>query len=106
MLKVDKKYCRECGKVSSYKYDARFKEKINRKGDKKQMRGTVKWFNSEKGYGFIINEEGQDVFVHYTGIESDGFKTLNDGDNVEFTVQKTERGWQAFDVKVTKESNE
>ena len=71
------------------------------------MRGTVKWFNPKKGYGFIINEEGQEVFVHYTGIDSDGFKTLNDGANIEFTVKKVEKGWQAFDVRVVaKESNE
>lgn len=71
------------------------------------MRGTVKWFNAEKGFGFIINEEGQDIFVHYTGIESDGFKTLNDGANVEFNVKKVEKGWQAFDVRVViEESNE
>lgn len=71
------------------------------------MRGTVKWFNPEKGYGFIINEEGQEIFVHYTGIEKEGFKTLNDGDNVEFSVERVERGWQAFNVRIiTKESNE
>lgn len=69
------------------------------------MRGTVKWFNLEKGYGFIINEEGQEIFVHYTGIEKEGFKTLNDGENVEFSVERVERGWQAFNVKPIVEGN-
>lgn len=68
--------------------------------------GKVKWFNDEKGYGFITNEEGQDIFVHYTGIESEGFKTLNDGDNVEFNINKVEKGLQAFDVKVIKKNND
>ena len=71
------------------------------------MRGTVKWFNPEKGYGFIINKKGQEIFVHYTGINKEGFKTLNDGDNVEFTVKNVEKGWQAYDVRVViEESNE
>lgn len=70
------------------------------------MRGIVKWFNNEKGYGFITNEEGQDVFVHYTGIESDGFKTLKDGDNVNFNINKVEKGLQAFNVKVIGKNND
>jgi cold shock protein len=48
--------------------------------------GTVKWFNSEKGYGFIESEQGPDVFVHYSAIEADGFRTLEEGDRVEFEV--------------------
>ena len=70
------------------------------------MRGIVKWFNNEKGYGFITNEEGQDVFVHYTGIESEGFKTLKDGDNVNFNINKVEKGLQAFNVKVIEKNND
>ena len=70
------------------------------------MTGTVKWFNNEKGYGFITNEEGQDVFVHYTGIESEGFKTLKDGDNVNFNINKVEKGLQAFNVKVIEKNND
>lgn len=71
------------------------------------MRGIVKWFNNEKGYGFITNDEGKDIFVHYTGIESEGFKTLKDGDNVKFNIIKVEKGLQAFDVRVvTEESND
>lgn len=70
------------------------------------MRGTVKWFNNEKGYGFITNDEGKDIFVHYTGIESEGFKTLKDGDNVKFNINKVEKGLQAFDVKVIEKDND
>lgn len=62
------------------------------------MRGTVKWFNNEKGYGFIHTDEGEDVFVHYTGIEGEGFKTLEEGQLVEFNIVRGERGPQATDV--------
>lgn len=64
------------------------------------MQGTVKWFNSKKGYGFIQAEEGSDVFVHFSAIESDGFKTLNEGDKVSFEVIDGNRGPQASNVKV------
>ena len=50
-------------------------------------KGTVKWFNAEKGYGFIQQEEGPDVFVHFTAIEAEGFRTLNEGDRVEFELE-------------------
>ena len=63
------------------------------------MTGTVKWFNSEKGYGFITTEEGQDIFVHYSAINADGFKTLNEGDQVEFEVTEGDRGPQASNVE-------
>ncbi len=63
------------------------------------MTGTVKWFNSEKGYGFITTEDGQDVFVHYSAINSEGFKTLNEGDQVEFEVVEGDRGPQAANVE-------
>lgn len=60
--------------------------------------GTVKWFNSSKGYGFISREEGDDVFVHYKAIQSDGFKTLDEGDRVEFEVEESPKGLQAKNV--------
>ena len=63
------------------------------------MTGTVKWFNSEKGYGFITTDEGQDIFVHYSSINAEGFKTLNEGDQVEFEVQEGDRGPQAANVE-------
>jgi cold shock protein len=61
--------------------------------------GTVKWFNSAKGYGFISREEGDDVFVHYKAIESEGFKTLDEGDEVEFEIGEGPKGLQATRVK-------
>ena len=51
------------------------------------MKGTVKWFNNQKGYGFISDENGKDVFVHYSGLAGDGFKSLDEGQKVEFDVQ-------------------
>ncbi|MCP4136850.1 MAG: cold-shock protein [bacterium] len=62
--------------------------------------GTVKWFNESKGYGFIQKESGGDIFVHHSGIISDGFKTLNEGARVEFEVEKTQKGPRAISVKV------
>lgn len=62
------------------------------------MKGTVKWFNSEKGYGFITTEEGKDVFVHYTGITGEGYKSLDEGQNVEFDVTQGAKGDQAVNV--------
>lgn len=61
--------------------------------------GTVKWFNRTKGFGFIEREEGDDVFVHFSAIEGDGFKVLNEGDKVEFEVTEGEKGPQAASVK-------
>ena len=64
------------------------------------MKGTVKWFSTEKGYGFIEKEDGGDVFVHFSAIQSDGFKTLNEGQQVEFDVVSGARGDQAANVRV------
>ena len=60
--------------------------------------GTVKWFNNQKGYGFFSDEEGNDVFVHYSGINMDGFKSLEEGQAVEFDVVEGEKGPQATNV--------
>ena len=60
--------------------------------------GKVKWFNAEKGYGFIRTDEGKDVFVHYSAIQTDGFKTLDDGEAVSFEVVQSDRGEQAANV--------
>lgn len=62
------------------------------------MTGKVKWFNAEKGYGFIKREGGKDLFVHFSGIKSEGFKTLEEGWNVEFDVIQGDRGEQATNV--------
>lgn len=62
------------------------------------MQGKVKWFNAEKGYGFIESEEGADVFVHFSAIQSEGFKTLEEGQAVEFEIVEGARGPQAANV--------
>ena len=62
------------------------------------MKGTVKWFNNQKGYGFISDEQGQDVFVHYSGLKMEGFKSLDEGAAVEFDVVQGEKGPQATNV--------
>ena len=63
------------------------------------MKGTVKWFNESKGFGFITKEDGEDVFVHHTSIAGSGFKSLTEGQAVEFDVVKGPKGWQAADVQ-------
>ena len=64
------------------------------------VKGTVKWFNERKGFGFLSREDGDDVFVHYTAIQSSGFKNLQEGQNVEFEVQDGPKGPQATNVTV------
>jgi cold shock protein len=61
--------------------------------------GTVKWFNNEKGYGFISQSDGADVFVHYSAIETAGYKSLEEGQQVEFEVQQGDKGHQATSVR-------
>jgi len=71
------------------------------KGAKKMSEriiGTVKWFNGSKGYGFIEREDGEDVFVHYSEIQSDGFRNLDEGQRVEFTITEGQKGPQASNV--------
>ena len=60
--------------------------------------GTVKWFNNDKGYGFISRESGDDVFVHFSAIQGEGFKSLDEGQNVSFDVEEGDRGLQAVNV--------
>lgn len=67
-----------------------------------QYAGTVRWFNNAKGYGFLGRENGEDVFVHYSSIQSDGYKSLKEGDPVEFDVIQGEKGPQADQVKPLK----
>jgi CspA family cold shock protein len=63
-----------------------------------RVTGTVKWFNGSKGYGFISREDGEDVFVHYSAIQTEGFRTLEEGQRVEFTVERGPKGLQAANV--------
>ena len=62
--------------------------------------GTVKWFNNQKGFGFISDEQGNDIFVHYTGLNMEGYKTLTDGDTVAFDVVEGQKGPQATNVTI------
>lgn len=62
--------------------------------------GTVKWFNGGKGYGFLAQEGGADVFVHFSAIQGDGYRNLEEGQKVEFTIEKGPKGLQAADVKM------
>ena len=63
------------------------------------VRGTVKWFNEKKGFGFLSQEDGDDVFVHYSSIQSSGFKNLSEGQAVEFEIQEGPKGLQAVNVR-------
>ena len=75
-----------------------FKIYSARGGDFRMAKGTVKWFNDKKGFGFISQENGEDVFVHQTSIQSEGFRTLAEGDKVEFEVIKDQKGYKATKV--------
>jgi cold shock protein len=74
---------------------------INTRKNKKQMeQGTVKWFNDAKGFGFISRQNGEDVFVHFSAIQSNGFRSLQEGQAVSFEVKRGPKGWQAENVQV------
>ena len=62
------------------------------------LKGKVKWFNAEKGFGFIVGEDGKDIFVHFSAINQEGYKALADGDTVTYELKSTERGHQATNV--------
>ena len=63
-------------------------------------KGTVKWFNAQKGFGFISDENGEDIFVHFSGLAMDGYKSLEDGQNVTFETTQGQRGLQAINVNI------
>jgi CspA family cold shock protein len=66
-----------------------------------RVTGTVKWFNASKGYGFIAREDGPDVFVHYSAIQSEGYRSLTEGQTVEFSIENGPKGLQASNVIIT-----
>ena len=70
------------------------------RGDIAMAEGQVKWFNEKKGYGFIQQDDGQDLFVHYTAISGDGFKTLTEGQRVRFEIEETAKGPKAKNVQI------
>jgi cold shock protein len=80
--------------------EVRKQEIFKRKEGVIMANGVVKWFNNQKGYGFIEQEDGTDVFVHHTGINAAGFKTLNEGDRVSFDVEQGKKGLAAINVRV------
>lgn len=78
-------------RIYNVSYDTRRKQEMEQ--------GTVKWFNAEKGFGFIQREEGDDVFVHFSAIQGEGFKTLEEGQAVTFDIEESDRGPQATNVE-------
>jgi len=75
-------------------------EKFNKEKVTNVEQGTVKWFNDAKGFGFISRQTGEDVFVHFSAIQSNGFRSLQEGQAVQFEVKKGPKGWQAENVQV------
>jgi len=73
-------------------------DRVDPQGGARAMLGKVKWFNSRKGYGFITKDDGGDIFVHYSAINGEGFRSLREGDRVEFEVAEGEKGPQAANV--------
>ena len=86
------------GEILACQSKAQLPLKIYRKEGKNMPQGTVKWFNAEKGYGFISRDDGPDVFVHHTAIVGDGFRSLDEGQRVDFEVTQGKKGLQATNV--------
>jgi CspA family cold shock protein len=86
--------------VTCLQHPCEFQRNIRKKETSTTMEtGTVKWFNDAKGYGFISRQNGEDVFVHFSAIQSNGFRSLQEGQQVQFDVVKGPKGWQAENVK-------
>jgi cold shock protein len=80
-------------------FEGREESQFNHREEERMPEGVVKWFNEKKGFGFIKKEDGQDVFVHYSAIKGQGFKSLGEGDRVRFEVQQGAKGPAAADVE-------
>lgn len=91
-------------KIGMIKTPRRYRKLLVEMSCKNMMVGRVKWFNNDKGYGFIEYKENEDVFVHYSAIELEGYKTLSEGQLVEFKLVETSKGYQALNVKLVKET--
>ena len=90
----------ECNVVTVNQYPGTFPGKFNKVRSEQEMtKGKVKWFNDSKGFGFLEQENGEDVFCHFSAITGDGFKSLQEGDEVEFELVKGPKGLQAADVR-------
>ena len=90
--------CRSAGDQEVGDFRASKEVSGNRKGSSMREKGTVKWFNAAKGFGFIQRESGEDVFVHFSAIQTNGYRTLDEGARVEFEVTKGPKGLQAANV--------
>lgn len=91
-------------KIGMIKTPRRYRKLLVEMRCNSMMVGRVKWFNNDKGYGFIEYKENEDVFVHYSAIELEGYKTLSEGQLVEFKLVETSKGYQALNVKLVKET--
>jgi CspA family cold shock protein len=87
-----------CGSKPGEQNDATKKKRSKERPMSDRITGTVKWFSNVKGYGFIEVEEGKDVFVHFSAIEEEGYRSLKEGESVEFTIEDGEKGPQAANV--------
>jgi CspA family cold shock protein len=85
--------------VLLFLFEGRVESHFNNREEESMPEGVVKWFNEKKGFGFIKKEDGQDVFVHYSAIKGQGFKSLGEGDRVRFEVQQGAKGPAAADVE-------
>jgi CspA family cold shock protein len=89
-----------CVTHSQSKRSQQKQRNIKKQVKQKVEQGTVKWFNDAKGFGFISRQNGEDVFVHHTAIQSNGFRSLQEGQSVQFDVKRGPKGWQAENVQV------
>jgi len=98
LLGQEKELCNNIP-IRTYSNNVKFKSALARGGKSNMENGTVKWFNAEKGFGFIEREGADDVFVHFSAINEEGFKTLEDGQSVTFDIEEGARGPQAANVE-------